>query len=198
MMFTNKFHPGIQDGTITVSYRYWKRPQAVAGNTYKINPIGHIRMLSVTTPEAVTRQDLPRTGFLSLSDLSEFLEQRGTAERRLYRLEFVYLGHRADLEPDRQGTDAVEELEQLDRLLTKKDQNSGFAWTRPTLQLIGEMPGASSAVLASILERDRAALKKDVRKLKQLGLTVSLEVGYQLSAKGLSYLAWCNNSAVGG
>ena len=46
----------------------------------------------------------------------------------------------------------------------------------------------SSVFLAEKLHRDRAGLKTDMRKLKQLGLTISLEVGYKLSPKGQSYL----------
>ena len=33
-----------------------------------------------------------------------------------------------------------------------------------------------------------AAFKRDVRKLKELGLTRSLEVGYELSPRGRAYL----------
>jgi hypothetical protein len=35
---------------------------------------------------------------------------------------------------------------------------------------------------------DRPAFKLDVRKLKRLGLTESLEVGYRLSPRGRAYL----------
>jgi biotin operon repressor len=45
-----------------------------------------------------------------------------------------------------------------------------------------------STALAEALGRERFALKADVRKLKRLGLTLSLEVGYELSPRGRSYL----------
>ena len=42
--------------------------------------------------------------------------------------------------------------------------------------------------LAEALGRDRASFKLDVRKLKELGLTESLEVGYRLSPRGRAVL----------
>jgi biotin operon repressor len=43
--------------------------------------------------------------------------------------------------------------------------------------------------LAEELDLDRESFKLDVRKLKNLGLTISLRVGYQLSPRGAAYLA---------
>jgi biotin operon repressor len=45
-----------------------------------------------------------------------------------------------------------------------------------------------AADLAAGLGRERAAFKADVRKLKELGLTESLEVGYRLSPRGRALL----------
>ncbi len=49
------------------------------------------------------------------------------------------------------------------------------------------MGPASAAVppdLARELAREPVAFKRDVRKLKELGLTESLEVGYRLAPRG--------------
>ena len=43
--------------------------------------------------------------------------------------------------------------------------------------------------LAERAGRDTAAFKRDVRALKELGLTESLEVGYRLSPRGTALLA---------
>jgi hypothetical protein len=43
--------------------------------------------------------------------------------------------------------------------------------------------------LAKALDRETAPFKADVRKLKRLGLTVSYEVGYDLSPRGRAFLA---------
>ena len=38
------------------------------------------------------------------------------------------------------------------------------------------------------MSRDRASFKRDVRKLKELGLTESLQPGYRLSPRGRAVL----------
>ncbi len=61
-------------------------------------------------------------------------------------------------------------------------------WTRRTLQLIADQPGVVSTVLARQMSIERYAFKDLVYKLKQLGLTYSLEIGYSISPRGRSYL----------
>ncbi len=46
-----------------------------------------------------------------------------------------------------------------------------------------------STVLAEALGWERADFKLHVRRLKELGLTISLDVGYRLSPRGAAYLA---------
>ena len=45
---------------------------------------------------------------------------------------------------------------------------------------------------------DRPAFKLNVRKLKALGLTESLEVGYRLSPRGAAFLAAADRTNRGG
>ncbi len=56
------------------------------------------------------------------------------------------------------------------------------------MELIGRRPATVSTELAAELGRERAPFKLDVRKLKALGLTISLERGYRLSPRGEAYL----------
>jgi hypothetical protein len=60
-------------------------------------------------------------------------------------------------------------------------------WTAATLAIIAERPAVRAADLAAALGRERASFKLDVRKLKGLGLTISLERGYRLSPRGEAY-----------
>ena len=54
-------------------------------------------------------------------------------------------------------------------------------WTYEFLQAIADNPGLRAPDLAASFGRETLPFKRDVRKLKELGLTISLEVGYQLS-----------------
>ena len=56
-----------------------------------------------------------------------------------------------------------------------------------TLDLIADRPGVRAADLAASVGRETQPFKLDVRKLKGLGLTLSLEVGYRLSPRGEAF-----------
>ncbi len=57
-------------------------------------------------------------------------------------------------------------------------------WTYEVLQAIADNPGLRAPDLAASFGRETLPFKRDVRKLKELGLTISLEVGYELSKRG--------------
>ena len=79
-----------------------------------------------------------------------------------------------------------EDRAKIDKRLAKLDAES--PWTIATLAASRDNPAVVSTKLAEILGRERFALKDDIRKLKALGLTESLEVGYRLSPRGKAYL----------
>ncbi len=54
----------------------------------------------------------------------------------------------------------------------------------PGARIIEANPARRAPDLAAELGRDTASFKRDVRKLKELGLTESLEIGYRLSPRG--------------
>ncbi|MCU1501617.1 MAG: hypothetical protein JWM12_971, partial [Ilumatobacteraceae bacterium] len=80
----------------------------------------------------------------------------------------------------------ADDLEALRARLARLDR--GRPWTRSTLRLIERYPGVVSTALARHAGMDRAAFKLDVRKLKELGLTESLDIGYRLSPRGEALL----------
>jgi hypothetical protein len=73
-------------------------------------------------------------------------------------------------------------LERLDRA------SSHGPWTTAVLRAIAARPATRAADLAAGFGRDTQPFKLDVRKLKNLGLTISLEVGYRLSPRGEAFL----------
>lgn len=82
-----------------------------------------------------------------------------------------------------------EDVAAITERLDKMDASSEHGpWTRRTLQLISEQPGVVSTVLARQIGMDRYAYKALIRKLKHLGLTYSLDVGYSISPRGRAYL----------
>ena len=77
----------------------------------------------------------------------------------------------------------------LDGRLDRMDAAlSSGPWTRQLLRLIAEQPGVRAPDPAASLARETLSFKRDVRKLKELGLTRSLPVGYEISPRGRAYL----------
>lgn len=83
-----------------------------------------------------------------------------------------------------------DQVDQIGRRLAILDKRSSHgAWTHVTLRRIAECPGRPARDLAEALGRDKEHLKLDIRKLKNLGLTRSLQAGYQIAPRGAAYLA---------
>jgi hypothetical protein len=108
----------------------------------------------------------------------------------LYRIEVALAGADSRIalrKDDKLDAAALAEIAaRLDRF--DKAARDG-AWTRQTLAMIAKRPGERAPNLAADQGRETLAFKRDVRKLKELGLTESLEVGYRLSPRGRAFLA---------
>lgn len=186
-MFTRDAVPGLADGRITVTFRAWKRPQAkVGGRFHKGDLWFEVDSVTVVPVSTITRADARRAGE---EDVTGVLRRLGEpeADTEVFRIAF----HRIDPAgpPVEEADLTPEDVAEIGRRLDRLDGASPVGpWTRPTLALIGTHPGVVSTTLAEILGRERFALKSDIRKLKRLGLTLSLEVGYQLSPRGRAFL----------
>jgi hypothetical protein len=174
-------------GTITVQFRRWATARVVAGRTYRTNA-GRIDVTSVRPVTKVTQADARRAG----RDTAEQLlaELPGDPAHPLWRIEFAPATDpdpRAALAADDGLDDAA--VAELTRRLDRLDRASSHgAWTRQYLRTIADRPGVRAPDLAAAYGRETAPFKIDVRKLKNLGLTHSLAVGYELSPRGRAYL----------
>lgn len=192
MLFSEDAVPGLRDGSITTTFRRWRRAQVKVGGTYRPRTDLALVVDAVTQvpAAALTDADAVAAGEPDLATLRR-RRLRGVADDELlFRIDF----HRVD-EPDPRSVlavDAALDDDALAQIATRLDRLDRAAahgpWTRPTLEVIGRNPGVVSTVLAEALGRERFALKADIRKLKGLGLTISLGTGYELSPRGRAYL----------
>jgi len=190
MLMQMRFRDAIERGTVTLTFRRWKRPQVVAGNTYR-TAAGRIVVdaIDVVDPERITLADAKRAGFSSRAELLG--ELRGPADLPTYRIRFHPAAHadpRTALAAD--GALSPADVDEIARRLERLDRASSHgSWTHEVLRTIAARPAVRAADLAAGFGRETQPFKLDVRKLKNLGLTVSLDVGYRLSPRGEAYLA---------
>jgi hypothetical protein len=189
MLFEQRFWPLIADGSVTVTFRRWKRPQAVAGRRYR-TPAGIIEAERVTRVDAtsITKTDARRAGYPSPDALVADL--RGDESLPVTRIQF-HLVDEPDPRAELAATEVLtpDDVDAIDARLDRLDERSRHgAWTRPVLETIDARPATRAPDLAASFGRETADFKLDVRKLKNLGLTLSLPVGYRLSPRGEAYL----------
>jgi hypothetical protein len=163
-----------------VAYRRWKRPSVKTGGTL-VSPGGQLAIDSVEAIDDAQVDDeaARRAGYASRAEL--FSNLRGDGQ--LYCIHFHRLGEdpRVDLRQRAELTGP--EWSAITRTLQRND------WALPYLRLIQESPGVVSTDLAARAGVERQEFKQRVRRLKALGLTESLEVGYRISPRGQAVLA---------
>lgn len=182
MLFRRDVLDRIVRGDVTLAFRRWKRPTVKAGGRLR-TAVGVLRIGEVRAIEAGDLADgeARKAGYVSrdaaLADL-------GGADRGvLYRIALDRL------EPD-------ERVLLRDRAKLSEDEWAGLRkrfdrWEKAAqghfpaiLQVIARKPAVAASILAADLATETLRFKQDVRKLKELGLTESLDTGYRLSPRG--------------
>lgn len=203
MLFSKWQREGISAGRITATYRRWRRLGVKVGGRYRTGGDGGRSMIGAdgtrggpaqfvevdavdkVAVSRLTAAEARAAGYPTLAALRADLPDR--PELPLYRIRF----HLVDAPDPRAelAADTRVDVAAVDARLERLDQHADAPWTAATLRLIGERPGVVSTELAAELGRERFDFKRDVAKLKRLGLTLSLPVGYRLSPRGEAYLA---------
>jgi hypothetical protein len=192
---------GVEAGAIDLVFRRWKKPTVKTGGRLR-TAIGELSIGAVEVIERDTIDDAQatRAGFASAAALDHELFRPRAASGRgrtaqvdesslLYRVTVVYAG------PDRRAAlreqllDEVELRAMLDKLAAMDRRSERGPWTIRTLELIRTWPARRAPELAKIEGQETVPWKAQVRRLKELGLTESLPVGYRLSPRGEQVVA---------
>ena len=147
------------------------------GGLLAIDEVAAIEEDDVTDEDAVRAGSPDRTAVLAA------LRPEGT----LYRFRFHRIGDDPRVALRERADFTADELEPLRAKIARLE------WALATLRLIADRPAVVSTELAEAFGVDRPVFKHRVRRLKELGLTESLEVGYRLSPRGAALLATLEN-----
>ncbi len=188
MLFSASAWPGLADGSITVTFRTWTKPQAKVGGRYRVGgmlleatAVGEVAVSKLTEDHAIA------AGEADLTTLLKRLKQPAP-DSSVWRVDLRYIG--IDDRIERRAIDELtdDDIAALRSRLDRLDRVASTPWTRTTLRLIEKYPAVVSTELAALTGQERPDFKLNVRKLKEMGLTESLQVGYQLSPRGVALL----------
>jgi hypothetical protein len=176
----------IRAGEVTLAFRRWERPRARTGGRQR-TALGVVAIDSVRqVPRSkISKEDAPLAGFSSLDELLSHLDSSPRRDAPIWRISLHWAGEDPRVALRSRADLAADELAALREHLDRMDRASRHGpWTRETLALIAARPEVRAADLAAEVGREKLPFKRDVRKLKELGLTESLERGYRLSPRG--------------
>ena len=171
MLFTDRVLRGLKAGKIDLALRRWSSPRVKPGSSL-LTSIGRLEIVSVDAVDTVRPADARRAGYASVEEARSDLRPSGPIYR--IRLRLAGPDPRVALRRKTGDADAVAQR------LRPKD--------RALLALLAKHPGVRAGDLAPLAGRPKEAFKRDVRRLKALGLTESLGTGYRLSPRGRAVL----------
>ncbi len=189
MLLPPNLAQGVREGTVSLAFRRWRRPDVRPGSQFRTSA-GVVRVDAVepVDPALISDRDADLAGHPDADSVRRRLA--GEAGWTTYRVRLSWAGEDPRLALRSDDTLSADDVAAIDARLERLDRASSHGrWTMVTLALIGRRPHTRAPDLAQELGRERDPFKIDVRKLKNLGLTISHPVGYELSPRGLAYLA---------
>jgi len=180
---------GIAGGGISLVLRRWDVARAKPGGTQR-TMAGTIRIDAVAEHPhdyRVTERQARAAGYPDAATAQAELERRQA--KHTYLISVSFLG--ADERPALAAGDTLAAADvaaitaRLDRLDTASESGP---WTRRYLRLVADNEAVRAPNLAAGEGLDVPRFKRRVRRLKELGLTISLGVGYRLSPRGRAFL----------
>lgn len=180
MLFKQAIMQKIRAGEATIAFRRWTKPSVKVGGTLNTY-VGQLAIDGIrpVTEAEITEAEARRAGEASRDALMKALA-KGKGE--LVRISFHIAGAdpRIALRGDDDLSDA--DLAALTKRLARMDVAT--PWTTQVLDLIEAHPGRRAGDLAPLVGMELLDFKVRVRRLKGLGLTISLGTGYRLSPRG--------------
>lgn len=193
MLFDARTLRGLTEGRVRTTFRRWTTVRVKPGSRFT-TPVGVVEVTTIeqVEPDALTEADAYAAGFDSPAALLAWTGRKGSGD--LFRIGIRLAG--PDPRVALRSADRLtpEEVAALTAALDRMDR-ADSPWTRSTLRQIRQHPGVVSTELAAAVGQERAFFKLRVRRLKALGLTESLEVGYRLSPRGAAYLGHLDRDA---
>ena len=189
MLFKEKQLKAIKEGTVSLAFRCWTKPAVKKGSLLHTS-VGVLTILDIKEVKAaaISPKDVQLAGFESKEALLQSLRQNDNGN--IYRIRLAFHSEDPRIELRSQTKISTGELQALHEKLQRLDAFSKEgAWTIKVLKLIKKHPRMRAIELAEKTGFEKDWLKINIRKLKNLGLTISHETGYEIAPLGNYLLA---------
>jgi hypothetical protein len=188
MLFKEVHLQGIKSGKITLAFRKWQKASVKIGSLLHTS-IGlvEIHNIEAINENDITDKDASKAGFTDKKQLLKSFTHNSTGT--IFKISVSY--HSADPRiqlreqtelSERQFIDLKKKLERLD------NHSKQGHWTRNILLTIKDNPNLHAIGIAKLTGFEKEWLKLNIRKLKNLGLTISHHVGYEISPLGKRFV----------
>ena len=184
MLFKDIHLKGIKAGKISLAFRRWQKASVRIG-TLLHTSVGLIKIddISEVDESHISETDAVNAGFSSKKELLNSLRKNNTGT--VFKIKISYYSEDPRIEL-REQTDLTNgHISTLKSKLERLDKFSKQgAWTEKVLLIIRDNPHLKAIEISKQTGFEKEWLKINIRKLKNLGLTISHNVGYELSPLG--------------
>lgn len=188
MLFKQRHLIGIKSGDIKLAFRKWSKPSVKSGSLIHTS-VGLIKIDNIEKVHEweISENDAIQAGYLDREKLINSIPNKSDAT--LYKIKLSYYGPDPRIKLREKKILSSTEYEELKKKIQKLDTCSRQGnWTIEVLLAISGNPHHHAVGIAKLTNFEKEWLKRNIRKLKNLGLTTSQKTGYELSPLGKHFL----------
>ncbi|SFB86356.1 hypothetical protein SAMN05421747_101577 [Parapedobacter composti] len=189
MLFRGAHLQGIKSGEITMAFRKWQKVSVKSGSLLHTS-VGllEIGKIEAVNENDITDKDAVQAGFVDKKQLLKSFNHNSTGT--IFKISVRYHAEDPRIKLREQTGLSEQQFEDLKDRLERLDRYSkqGY-WTQKVLLTIKNNPNLHAIGVAELTGFEKEWLKLNIRKLKNLGLTISHNIGYEISPLGSEYLS---------
>ncbi|MDO3651053.1 hypothetical protein [Nocardia mangyaensis] len=192
MILTDRVARAVAAGDVVQVFRRWAKPRVRVGTRLHTSAgVVEVVGLEPIAAHDISDADAHTAGERDAEAVTASF--RGSPDDPVYRIAVRYAGPDERVESSSRADLSARDVDEITAALARLDRASRSGpWTAEVLAAIASHPRVRAAEVAVLLGRDKESLKLDVRKLKNLGLTWSLDIGYEISPRGAAFLRASN------
>ncbi len=188
MLFKEIHLSGIKSGKISLAFRKWQKASVKTGSLLHTSVgLVEIRKIETVNENDITDKDALNAGYADKNQLLKSFTHNSTGT--IFKISVSY--HSADprIKLREQTELSAQQFTNLKKKLERLDNHSKQGhWTIKVLLTIKDNPNLHAIGIAKLTGFEKEWLKLNIRKLKNLGLTISHNVGYELSPLGEHFI----------